>query len=83
MDRFSISEIISRAASTVRLKRAPELGLEPIVHPIWARWARAAEQAELAYQHWRRSQDAESFTAYRAWADQADAAQDELAAHAR
>jgi hypothetical protein len=83
MGAFSISEILSRAASTIGRKRSPQLALEPSVHPLWARWARAAEEAELAYRRWSRRRDAESFAAYRACADRADAAQDELAAGAR
>jgi hypothetical protein len=44
-----------------------------------AQWHRAAADATSAYAHWRRNRDAASYAAYRAAADQADAAQDALA----
>jgi hypothetical protein len=44
------------------------------------RWRTASSQAAAAYAHWRRVRDAASYVAYRASADRADAAQDELAA---
>ncbi len=44
------------------------------------RWRAASAQAAAAYADWRRLRDPASYAAYRASADRADAAQDELAA---
>ncbi len=44
------------------------------------RWRTAASQSAAAYAEWRRLRDEASYAAYRASADRADAAQDELAA---
>ena len=44
------------------------------------RWRTASSQAADAYARWQRMRDAASYAAYRASADRADAAQDELAA---
>jgi hypothetical protein len=44
-----------------------------------ARWLSANARAQAAYAAWRRRRDSESFLVYRAFADQADAAQDALA----
>jgi hypothetical protein len=43
------------------------------------RWHQAAGDAAAAYAEWQRRRDPESYAAYRACADRADAAQDELA----
>jgi hypothetical protein len=45
-------------------------------------WHAAASEARASYAEWRRRRDAESYAAYRACADRADAAQDALAAFA-
>jgi hypothetical protein len=50
--------------------------------PLRAGWRAAQARAEAAYADWRRRRDAESFLVYRAFADQADAAQDALARRA-
>ena len=42
-------------------------------------WFRAEADARAAYAYWRRRRDAESYAVYRACADRADGAQDELA----
>ena len=44
------------------------------------RWRTASGQAARAYADWHRARDDASYAAYRASADRADAAQDELAA---
>ena len=44
------------------------------------RWRTASSQAADAYARWRQLRDPASYDAYRASADRADAAQDELAA---
>ena len=45
------------------------------------RWRTASSQAADAYAQWHRMRDPASYAAYRAGADRADAAQDELAAY--
>jgi len=45
-----------------------------------AAWRLAEDDATRAYAEWRRLRDARSYAVYRASADRADAAQDELAA---
>jgi hypothetical protein len=43
-------------------------------------WFEAELQAVAAYRRWARDHEPESYAIYRAYADRADAAQDELAA---
>jgi hypothetical protein len=45
-----------------------------------ARWLEAESDAVAAYEMWAFHRDPESYAVYRAYADQADAAQDALAA---
>jgi hypothetical protein len=48
--------------------------------PLTASWLDAEDDAIAAYDAWSRDRDQESYAVYRAYADQADAAQDALAA---
>ena len=48
--------------------------------PLVLAWRVAARRAGLAFSAWRRDGGAHAYAAYRALADQADAAQDALAA---
>jgi hypothetical protein len=50
---------------------------------LLACWFRAEAEARTAYDEWARSRDADSYAAYRASADRADAAQDALALFVR
>jgi hypothetical protein len=54
--------------------------IHPHVDPVTASWLDAESDAVAAYETWARDRDDESFAVYRAYADQADAAQDALAA---
>jgi hypothetical protein len=53
----------------------------PHPDPLMASWLDAESDATAAYESWARDGDPESYTVYRAYADQADAAQDALAAN--
>jgi hypothetical protein len=55
--------------------------LEP--EPLETTWHEATLYARSAWDHWKREQSPEAYAVYRAFADQADAAQDALAARAR
>jgi hypothetical protein len=46
-------------------------------------WHEATRAARSAWEHWKREPSADAYAVYRAFADQADAAQDALAARAR
>jgi hypothetical protein len=48
--------------------------------PLMASWLDAESDAVAAYESWRCERDPESYAVYRAYADQADAAQHALAA---
>jgi hypothetical protein len=48
--------------------------------PLMASWLDAEADAAAAYEIWVAERDSESYAVYRAYADQADAAQDALAA---
>ena len=52
----------------------------PHPDPLTASWLDAEADARDAYEMWVNEGDAESYAVYRAYADQADAAQDALAA---
>jgi hypothetical protein len=52
----------------------------PHPDPLTASWLDAEADAVAAYEMWSVEGDAESYAVYRAYADQADAAQDALAA---
>jgi hypothetical protein len=52
----------------------------PHPDPLMASWLDAEADATAAYELWQAEGDAESYAIYRAYADQADAAQDALAA---
>jgi hypothetical protein len=54
----------------------------PEPDPLTASWLDAEADAQAAYEAWSRDRDPESYVVYRAYADQADAAQDALASHA-
>ena len=59
------------------LRRAATFG--PAFDAVHDAWSDAHEEAEAAYHSWRRSQDPEDYTVYRAAQDREDAAQDALA----
>jgi acyl-CoA reductase-like NAD-dependent aldehyde dehydrogenase len=46
-------------------------------------WRQAQDEARWAYEDWRRTPGRAAFAVYRALQDQADAAEDELAARSR
>ena len=46
-------------------------------------WHEATLDARSAWDHWKRERSAQAYAVYRAFADQADSAQDALAARAR
>jgi hypothetical protein len=52
----------------------------PEPDPLTASWLDAEADAQAAYEAWSCDRDPESYIVYRAYADQADAAQDALAA---
>ena len=54
--------------------------IHPHGDPVTASWLDAESDAVAAYETWARDRDHESYAVYRAYADQADAAQDALAA---
>jgi hypothetical protein len=51
--------------------------------PLETTWHEATRAARSAWEHWKREQSVDAYAVYRAFADQADAAQDALAARAR
>jgi hypothetical protein len=53
---------------------------DPNLSPLVASWNDAESHAVAAYEIWAFERDRESYAVYRAYADQADAAQDRLAA---
>jgi hypothetical protein len=53
---------------------------DPHPDPLIANWVDAESDAVAAYEMWALDRDPESYAIYRAYADQADAAQDALAA---
>jgi hypothetical protein len=55
----------------------------PAEDPLTASWLAAEADARAAYHHWRLDRERDSYVAYRACADRADAAQDALALRAR
>jgi hypothetical protein len=55
----------------------------PAEDPLMASWLEAEADARAAYLHWRLDRERDSYVAYRACADRADAAQDALALRAR
>jgi hypothetical protein len=54
----------------------------PTEDPLLAGWAEAEADARAAYEAWRLDRERDSYVAYRACADRADAAQDALAQRA-
>jgi hypothetical protein len=54
----------------------------PVDDPLEAAWIEAEADARAAYEAWRLDRDRDSYVAYRACADRADAAQDALALRA-
>jgi hypothetical protein len=59
----------------------PVLG-GPVDDPLLATWTEAEADARAAYDIWRLDRERDSYVAYRACADRADAAQDALALRA-
>jgi hypothetical protein len=53
---------------------------DPHLDPLTESWVDAESDAVAAYEMWALDRDPESYAVYRAYADQADAAQDALAA---
>jgi hypothetical protein len=51
--------------------------------PLETTWHEATLDARSAWERWKREPSADAYVVYRAFADQADAAQDALAARAR
>jgi hypothetical protein len=51
----------------------------PVADPLLAAWTKAEADARAAYDAWRLDRERDSYVAYRACADRADAAQDALA----
>jgi hypothetical protein len=54
----------------------------PVDDPLKASWIEAEADARSAYETWRLDRERDSYVAYRACADRADAAQDALAMRA-
>jgi hypothetical protein len=54
----------------------------PVDDPLMAAWIEAEADARAAYNSWRLDSERDSYVAYRACADRADAAQDALALRA-
>jgi hypothetical protein len=54
----------------------------PVDDPLMAAWIEAEADARAAYNAWRLDSERDSYVAYRACADRADAAQDALALRA-
>jgi hypothetical protein len=54
----------------------------PFDDPLFAAWTDAEADARAAYDSWRLNRERDSYVAYRACADRADAAQDALAVRA-
>lgn len=54
----------------------------PVEDPLLAAWSEAEADARAAYDAWRLDRGRDSYVAYRACADRADAAQDALALRA-
>jgi hypothetical protein len=54
----------------------------PVEDPLFVAWATAEADARAAYDAWRLDRERDSYVAYRACADRADAAQDALALRA-
>jgi hypothetical protein len=54
----------------------------PVDDPLLAAWIEAEADARAAYDAWRLDRERDSYVAYRACADRADAAQDALALRA-
>jgi hypothetical protein len=54
----------------------------PVDDPLNASWIEAEADARAAYEVWRLDRERDSYVAYRACADRADAAQDALAMRA-
>ena len=52
----------------------------PVDDPVLGAWTEAEADARAAYDAWRLNRERDSYVAYRACADRADAAQDALAA---
>jgi hypothetical protein len=59
---------------------ASDIHVDPPVDHVLLCWRTAAAGARHAYAAWRRCRNAAAYAGYRACADQADAAQDALAA---
>ena len=80
MDPNGLEGFLHGADAAATYVVAPVIALEPPQNSPLERWRRAAANARGAYADWCRCRDAGSYAAYRARADQADAAQDALAA---
>jgi hypothetical protein len=75
MPRHNLFELIEDLE-----RRAPYVVSNEHPDPLTASWLDAEADAIAAYDQWALDGDAESYAVYRAYADQADAAQDALAA---
>lgn len=80
MSRQELEQLLALIEDTheIVLRRLPGPELEP-ADELFAIWSAARTDANVAYDEWRLRPGGESYAAYRAAEDRADAAEDALA----